>query len=220
MKFLLSCSHQKIERFNFLKPYRPLLSNAATDDKDLIFSLKEGDEQAFSSIYHKYHRQLYFIAIKYLKDPDLAEDVLQEVFVKLWSYRENLKEDLSVKGFLITSMRNLILNSIRNKNTQIVKHLDLLQKTEVSRNDVEDTISLAEYEQIVETGISQLSPAKQQIFRLRTLDGLDNGEVSAQLGLSINTVKFQFSQASKFLRNFLKQHAGINGLITFLCWFF
>lgn len=197
-----------------------MLCNAATDDKDLIPSLKEGDEQAFSCIYQKYHRQLYFIAIKYLKDPDLAEDVVQDVFVKLWSYREHLKEDLSVKGFLITSMRNLILNSIRNKKTQILKHLDLLQKVEVSRNDVEDTVSLAEYEQIVERGISQLSPAKQQIFRLRTLDGLDNGEISAQLGLSINTVKFQFSQASKFLRAFLKQQAGINGVVALFCWYF
>jgi RNA polymerase sigma-70 factor (family 1) len=196
-----------------------LLCNAATDDKDLIPSLKEGDEQAFSCIYHKYHRQLYFIAIKYLKDPDLAEDVVQDVFVKLWSYREHLKEELSVKGFLITSMRNLILNSIRNKKAQILKHLDLQQKAEVSRNDVEDTVALTEYERIVETGINELSPAKQKIFRLRTLDGLDNGEISMQLGISINTVKFQFSQASKFLREYLKKNAEINSVMAFCGWF-
>ncbi len=192
--------------------------NAPTGEKELITSLKEGDEQAFSSIYQKYHKQLYFIALKYLKDPALAEDVVQDVFIKLWSYRDNLKEDLSVKGFLITAVRNLVLNTIRNKNTQIAKHFDLLHSLEVSRNDVEDTVCLAEYEQIVEKGINQLSPAKQQIFRLRTLDGLDNMEVSAQLGISINTVKFQYSQASKFLREFLRQNAGINGIIAFCYW--
>jgi RNA polymerase sigma-70 factor (family 1) len=197
-----------------------LLCNSATDDKGLISSLKEGDEYAFTSIYHKYHKQLYFIAIKYVKDPDLAEDVVQDVFIKLWSYRDNLKEDLSVKGFLITSVRNLVLNTIRNKNTQIAKHIDLLHAKEVSRNDVEDTISLMEYEGMVERGISQLSPAKQQIFRLRTLDGLDNSEISTQLGISINTVKFQFSQASKFVRKYLKQNADINGLAGFIYLFF
>jgi RNA polymerase sigma-70 factor (family 1) len=197
-----------------------LLCNSATEDKGLISSLKEGDEYAFTSIYHKYHKQLYFIAIKYVKDPDLAEDVVQDVFIKLWSYRDNLKEDLSVKGFLITSVRNLVLNTIRNKNTQIAKHIDLLHAKEVSRNDVEDTISLMEYEGMVERGISQLSPAKQQIFRLRTLDGLDNSEISTQLGISINTVKFQFSQASKFVRKYLKQNADINGLAGFIYLFF
>ncbi len=180
-----------------------------TNEKELVKNLKKGDEKAFVSIYQQYHRQLFVIALKYLKDDVLAQDIVQDIFVKLWTFRNNLQEDLSLKGFLVTAVRNLVLNTIRNKKTEIIKFLVIRQKAEVSRNDTDLNFTLAEYEVIAEQGISQLSPAKQAIFRMRMMNGLNNEEVSAQLGISINTVKCQYSQASKFLRDYLKNQVGI-----------
>lgn len=186
-----------------------MLSDTISEEKALVGSLKGGDKNAFTIIFEKYHKQLYYIALSYLKDPSMAQDVVQDMFIKLWAYRVNLKEELSLKSFLITSLRNLLLNNIRNNNTRILKHIQLMQWSEVSRNDVDDKIAFGDYEKIIEKGMCKLSPAKQHIFRLRTQEGLNNKEISKQLGLSINTVKFQFSKASRFMRDYLKENAGI-----------
>ncbi len=186
-----------------------LVSDIINEDRILARAIKSGGKSAFALVYKKYHNQLYFSALSYFKDPCQAEDVVQDIFIKLWTFRENLKENLSLKSFLHTSMRNLILNTIRNNNTKLAKHTQILQWSESGRNYVEETLILEEYEKIIEGGISQLSPAKQNIFRLRTRSGLNNKEISEQLGLSINTVKFQFSNASRFMRGYLREKAGI-----------
>ena len=178
-------------------------------EKLMVTHLKSGDKQAFASIYEKNHRQIHVIALKYLKDESMAQDIVQDIFIKLWTFRENLKEDLSIKGFLITSVHNLVLNTIRNRKTEILKYVELGYKIHNRQNSFEEEMLLSEYARIAEKGIKELSPAKQAIFRLRSIHCLSNHEVAVKLGISVNTVKFQFSQASKMLRKYLRDHAGI-----------
>ena len=73
---------------------------AKVDDKTLTRLLREGDESAFAQIYDQYNQTLYHFALRYLKDKTLAEDALQEVFVKLWQQRGKLEHELPLKGFL------------------------------------------------------------------------------------------------------------------------
>ena len=184
-----------------------LPDTGASNDTELVTQLKMGDKAAFEIIYYKYYRQVHIIALKYLKDENLVKDIVQDIFIKLWNYRENLKEELSLKGFLIRSVKNLVLNTIRNKKTEICKHLELSAQIQNSRSAIEENVDLLEYSAIAEKGIKTLSPARQAIFRMRSYHSLSNKEVAVQLGLSIHTVKFQFSQASKFLRKYLKEKA-------------
>ena len=193
----------------YLKKTDLQTSSQLIDERMLVIHLKSGDKRAFADIYGKYHRQIYMIALKYLKDEELAQDIVQEIFIKLWTYRENLKEELSLKGFLLRSAHNLIMNTIRNKKTAILKHVEIGRSSLNSKNPGEDKLILSEYLLIAEKGINELSPARQTIFRMRSAQCLSNEEVATKLGLSINTVKFQFSQASKFLRNYLKENADL-----------
>jgi len=191
----------------FKKTDLPALQN--TDERMLITDLKSGDKHAFSIIYEKYHKQIHVISLKYLKDESIAKDVVQEIFIKLWTYRENLKEELSLKGFLIRSVHNLVLNTIRNKKTEILKHIEIAHRSENVTRLGDEELILSEYSSIAEKGINELSPARQMIFRMRSYQGLSNQEVAVKLGISINTVKFQFSQASKFLRKYLEEKADL-----------
>jgi RNA polymerase sigma-70 factor (family 1) len=169
-------------------------------DNHLLSDLVRGDEDAFRQVYQKYHKPLYFIAVRYLKEPSLAEDAVQEVFVKLWINRLNLNGQLSLKGFLFTTLKNHVLN--------VIRHYKVLISQNATASYVTDRqYEWEEYTHLVEAGIEKLSPQRREIFRLRTFDGLDNAQVADRLGLSINTVKFQFSQASKFMREFLKNQA-------------
>jgi RNA polymerase sigma-70 factor (ECF subfamily) len=178
-------------------------------DQELIIRLKAGDEVAFQVIYTHYHKSLYFLAYKYLKEQSLAEDALQDVFLKLWLSRHILDEKLSLKGFLFTSLKNYLLNALRNKKNHAAKYSEMIYNQDVNLNGTESVFLLKEYTQIVNTGIEKMSPQKQLIFRLRTFKGLKNEEIASHLSISINTVKFQLSQATKFLRQYLKNEADI-----------
>jgi RNA polymerase sigma-70 factor (family 1) len=178
-------------------------------DNSLLTRLKSGDEIAFREIYHKYHKPLHFIAYKYLKNNDMADDAVQDIFLKLWVNKAFLNEHLSLKGFLFTSLKNHLLNTLRNHKIHQSKQSEAASSMEITLNETELNYQYGEYTQIVQNGIEKLSPQKQHIFKLRTFNGLNNEEVARELQLSINTVKFQFSQATKFLRKYLKKEADI-----------
>jgi RNA polymerase sigma-70 factor (ECF subfamily) len=170
--------------------------------------LKNGDEKAFREIFGYFHKPLYILALKYLKDTQLAEDAVQDIFLKLWINRQSLDQDLSLRGFLFTSLKNHILNIIRNRKTEISKQAELSNNNSILHHNFEDSFQIDDYQDIIAKGLKELSPQRQLIFNLRVFVGLTNQEVSGKLNLSINTVKFQFSQATKSLRKFLKKEVG------------
>ncbi|MGB3589051.1 MAG: sigma-70 family RNA polymerase sigma factor, partial [Tunicatimonas sp.] len=85
----------------------------------LVKALKRGSTAAFKQVYERYKRPLYATALRYLKDNQLAEDVLQDVFVKLWQNREALDEQQSLKNFLFVCLKNQVLNFIRSEQVRI-----------------------------------------------------------------------------------------------------
>jgi RNA polymerase sigma-70 factor (family 1) len=194
------------------------LSLSVNADSKLTDDLKKGDEMAFEEVYRLYHRHLYYIAVRYLKDPALAEDALQEVFLKLWSHRQTLDGQQSLKAFLSVMMRNHVLNTIRDKQREILHHIEYT--AEWSETDAENVQEeeWQTYEQLVAEGVSHLSPQKKRVFQLKTQGGLNNEQIAHQLGLSINTVKYQFSQSLHFLRGYVRRHS-VGLLLALLSYF-
>ncbi len=80
------------------------------EEKKLISELKEGSEKAFRKIYLKYHKELYKLALRYLRKTELAEDAVHDIFVKMWDYRDQLDTSGSLSGFLFTALENHVLN--------------------------------------------------------------------------------------------------------------
>ena len=179
------------------------------NDTLLAQKIWEGSEEAFRVIYDRYHVQMYYVAQKYVKDPGLAEDAIQEIFVKLWKKRGEIDETKSLKGFLFTMLRNHVLNVIRDKKNQIVAFSSVEEKSLPNRNLTEDEVLYNEYHDIVKKGISELSDRKREVFELRTLSGYSNSEVAEILKINIKTVKTHYYLSSKFIRAYLKKHSGI-----------
>ncbi|WP_020527349.1 RNA polymerase sigma factor [Flexithrix dorotheae] len=167
-------------------------------------------EKVFEEYYYRYYEQLHFKAFQYLKSQELVEDAIQDVFLKLWKKRNELHKIDSIEAFLFTCMRNHVLNMIRSHKREILKQVAKYNHDgQRVNNETEDTVCLNEYSEIVEAGLNKLSPRKRLIFSLKTYKGFSNGEIAKQLDISINTVKVQFSQANKFLKDYLKQRAEI-----------
>jgi len=178
------------------------------DDSGLVKLIRLGDKQAFEEIYERYHRQLFFMAMKYLKSKNLSEDAVQDVFVKLWQKRDELDPHKSVKGLLFISLKNHVLNMIRNRKNKILSEIKLEEVNHPFQNSTIDEVVYAEYEQIVQKGLAELSERKRKVFELKT-NGFTNSEVADLLLITINTVKVHYYHSSQFIRTYLKKHADV-----------
>jgi len=175
----------------------------------LIRRLKLGDEKAFKRVFDSYYKQLYAVALNYLHNKELAEDAVQEVFVKLWNYRAKLDPAQSLEGFLFTLIKNHVLSMIRANKRRINKKIaySILQVKKTA-NPVEDIVLYSEYEKIYNLALRELPSGKREVFKLRS-QGYKNREVSDLLNITVNTVKSQYYEACIFLRQYLSEHANI-----------
>lgn len=183
------------------------------NDTDLAVKVRAGNQKAFRELYDRYHVQMYYIAKKYVKSSSLAEDAVQDIFVKLWEKRDRIDEAKSIKGFLFTMLRNHVLNMIRDRKEEIVSISGIESKKLPRQNLTEDELVYKEYHEIVQKGLNELSDRKREVFELRTLKGHSNSEVAKLLNINIRTVKTHFYNSSKFMREYLKNHAGLLGLL-------
>ena len=140
----------------------------------------------------------------------------QEIYLKLWINRGQLNETLSVKNYLATAMRHQVLNTLRNEKRAILRHLSHQIAQPITDTSTEETLTFNEYSSVVSDGLRQLSAQRRLVFTLRSEKGLTNEEVAAQLQISINTVKVQYYQACRFLRDYLRQHAGIEAMLVLM----
>ncbi|SHM82781.1 RNA polymerase sigma factor [Chitinophaga sp. CF418] len=174
------------------------------NDQQLAARLRDSDHNAFEELYAAYHQLLYSTACKYLKSATAAEDAVHEVFVKVWLHREELDPSQGVRNFLFKCLKFHVLNLIRDHKRSLSKQYELIYNASSEHRDAESTVIFNDYRKVVDHAINNLSAQKKKIFRLRSYEGLSNEEVARQLGLSINTVKFQYAQASKALKHALK----------------
>lgn len=181
----------------------------STGNKKLAQRIKNDEEASFEFLFEKYHRQLYVLALQYLRNEKLAEDALQDVFLKVWEQRHQLDSSRSIKGFLFTTLKNHVLNMIRNRKRRILYTVEAGNGRPGSVKNTEHEVTLNEYWSIVEKGLKRLPSGKQEVFRLRRIRGYTNREVASRLQISIATVKSQLYKATKFLRNFVETHADI-----------
>lgn len=179
-------------------------------NRNLIEDLKEGDEYAFRKIYEKYHRAVYGIAFKYLKNKSLAEDAVHDVFVKLWDHRKKIDVGQSLKGFLFTTTKNHVLNMIRDRKRDEEKNKQYSHLKPTTQNKTIAKLTLKNYKQVFEYFLEQLPEGKKEIFELKMQEGKTNKNIAQELDISINTVKSQYYQASKFIKKQLEEHTELS----------
>lgn len=176
-----------------LKPYID-----SENEKELASRIANGERIAFEILFNKYYKSLYVLAMKYLKDPVLSEDAIQEIFLKIWLNRSSINPDASLKGYLHTITKNYILNSLRN-NAVVTKRI--IEYTRINSNPVNPNIAESDFSiGMVYKAIESLPKKRRIITKLKLYKGLDNQSIAKKLKLSVNTVKFQYGLALKQIR--------------------
>lgn len=173
-------------------------------EEELVFALQQRDEQAFSYLYDNYSGALFGLIYKMVNDKELAEDVLQEVFVKIWNNFSNYN---STKGRLFTWMinltRNLTIDTLRSKG---YKKQSKIYGDDNSVNNISDSTRAAEkFDAMgIRKQLTLLTNDQKQIVDLAYFGGFTQDEISKQLGIPLGTVKTRMRAAILELRKVLQ----------------
>lgn len=172
---------------------------------------------AFDIIYKKYSRRLYGFVFRYVKQEVDTEEIVQEVFVKIWQKRDKINVYSSFESFLFTIAHNETINLLKKRATEqkYVEHVKSLQQIEESY-EIANEIHYKELEQKFHGLLDELSPRQKEIFKLSREDGLSHKEIAERLGISSNTVKNHLVTALSFLKNGLDNGLVISGLFVSL----
>lgn len=178
------------------------------DSKDTITTVKirQGNEEAFREVYDLHHVQMFYIAIRYVKEKSLAEDAVQDIFVKLWEMRKRLDEKKSLKGLLFTMLKNHILNLLRDMKNDTISISKVGEPLIQSKVSTDDKLIYNDCKKILNEGISELSHRKREIYEMKTIGGYSNPEIAEILNINIRTVKTHYYNSSKFMVLYMKNH--------------
>ena len=166
----------------------------------LVKALKEGNQLAFSIVYKTYAVQTFSLAFKYLLNKELAEDAVQNLFLKLCLKKEEIDEAKPINRYLFTMLKNDLLNTLRDSKKNIYLLEDCLSMVlELEDNSQNENLK-QEQMNIIQQALEQLSPQRRKVFEMKVSGKYSNQEIADKLNLSINTIKFQYSQSLKQIR--------------------
>jgi RNA polymerase sigma-70 factor, ECF subfamily len=171
----------------------------------------------FEKFFREKYRGFCLLACKYVKDIEIAEEVVQEVMVRLWEKRDQLEIKGSVLAYINISVKNSCLNYIKHKNIVLAHERAETQRLSWDSSENEEEMGDMELETAVLNAIAELPPQRQKIFSMSRVDGMKYHEIADKMGLSIKTVEAQMGTALKQLRVKLKDYMGI--LIFFLTFY-
>ena len=186
-------------------------------NKELLILIREGDMIAFYNIYERYCKRLFRFVLRYIKNEADAEEIVQEVFVKVWEARSKIDIYSSFESFLFTIAYNSTISLFRKRVSEkkYLEYLKLLQHLEKAP-DLIDEIQFNDLNSKVQILLNELTPRQKEIFLLCREDGLSHEEIAKKLDISVNTVKKHMVNTLAFLRSGLGSGMMVNSLFACL----
>lgn len=183
------------------------MTNPVNNDQALLLRMAAGEEESFNQLFNIYWDKVYATALILTKSNQLAEDIAQEVFLRLWQHREKADGIENLEAFLFITARNLIYNRLSRIKLEIAYNNYLQHQFTAPGKDIEDRAEFRQLREIIAAGIHQLPPQQQKAFRLSREEGLNHEAISQQMGVSRATVKDYIVRSIAFLRKYLQEHA-------------
>lgn len=180
------------------------MSQLLYDERMLLTLVAKGDETAFKDLYDRYFNRLSAYVYKFCKSTSITEDVLQEVFMKLWVNRAVCNQIESAEAYILSIAKNTTIDWLRKLSRQTSLVVDLATEVAACGNEAENKLSLESLEAIIASALSQLSSQKQQVFQLSKIVGFSHDEIAHELNLSKSTVKNHLSETLRHIRKHIQ----------------
>ncbi len=170
----------------------------------LINQLKQGNEKAYAHLVDAYHHRLCVYANSLAKDKDRAEDIVQNVFIRIWERRHMLITDFTIKSFLYRSVHNEFIDQYRKQKS--VTALEKKYSYEIERFTPRDDAFLERLFAFVQGEIHNLPPKCKKIFLMSKEEGCTNHEIAERLNVSKKTIEYHITKAFVILRQKANVH--------------
>jgi len=190
------------------------------DEANLVRLAAGGDQDAYGRLYSYYYPQLYASLVFIAQSHEDAQEIIHEAFLKIWKTKESLVLVRSFEDYAYTLAKNLLFNQLKRKKVNERIMLSLSDQSVRNTGSSPDQEYLyKQYYQTAITAINRLSAQKQQIFLLRTQEGLALGDIANEMGISISAVKKHLYAAFESVKEALRQTGG-DILLLLLLYFF
>lgn len=183
------------------------MSYSEATEIQLVQALTKGDPAAFREIYERYQGMVFLFAFRLTKSKDTADDVVQELFAKIWEQRQSIRIEKNFEGYLRTITRNLIMDFFRKAarsrelQAKLIQNMQSLQQTHV-----EELIE-RELRRLHQQAIERLSPQRKKVYLLSREEEMSYDEIASHLGISKHTVRNQIASSIKSIREYLASHS-------------
>lgn len=186
------------------------------DDADLTRRVKSGEKEAYQALFERYAPKIYHFALSYLKSTADSEELVQDVFLKVWEKRDILDATQNIKAFIFKIAINTIYDFIRRKNIENAFQEFSKANYAADSNHTWDTVIFEEMHTTINSLVAQMPEQRKKIFKLSKNKGLSNDEIAQELNLSKRTVENQLYRALLFLKEHLRNESAIALLFFFL----
>lgn len=167
------------------------------------------DLQSFEVLFRQYYQMLCSYAIRFVDDGDTAEEIVQDLFYRLWEKRAELQINTSVKSYLFSAVHNRCLKFIEHRNVELkYRNYYLKHESEID-SEPHDAHSVHELQGIIDNTLNSLPERCGRIFRLNRFEGLKYHEIAQKLSISVKTVEANMGKALKLLRKNLKNYVEV-----------
>jgi RNA polymerase sigma-70 factor (family 1) len=187
-------------------------------EKELLLRVANGDEQAFSELFSAYHQLLGTHIYRITASAELAEEVVQDVFLKLWMSRETLTTVQNFRAYLFVISKNHALNCLRKVAKERL-HQKTLEENALSLAPQESS-GLESYYSLLDKAIDHLPPQQQKVYLLSRHNRLKYDEIANQMGLSRETVKKYLQGATHSITSFVQSNIDISAIVLLISAFF
>jgi len=176
--------------------------DGAPDERITLAAVAGGDEKAFRTLVDAYWSRVYFNTLTLVKSPAVAQDLTQEIFLKIWLQRERLTEVESFKNYIYVVGRNQVIAALRKKIIETANTDMSMLREDMLAPDAQ--LEGKDAYRLLLEGVERLTPQQKIIFKMSRLEGLSHEQIAQKLGLSRNTVKVHMVMALNFLRGWLR----------------
>jgi len=176
------------------------------DEEKILSRISAGDQSAFKLVYDHYQQMVFSRALYLLKSESHAEEVLQDVMLKLWLSASNLKENSNLAAFLTTLTRNRSFQLLRRKVLEAKAEVEMGKQWKEYHNETEENILLSDVRKKLHDGVNSLPPQQKLVYELCRNQGYKYEQAADIMNLSVETVKAYMKLALRFLRAYLKNN--------------
>lgn len=180
-----------------------------TEHNELLIKLKKGDQLAFAEIYNLYRGKMYTYACNLCKSTETAEEIVQEVFIRIWQKKEQINADMNFAAYLKKATLNHVLNYLKKVARDRRLQEELFIYIDAIRNTTEDNLLEKELLKTHDEAIALLPPQKKLIYQMSRNEEMTHEQIAEKLNISKNTVKNHMVEATKFIRSYVSKHGSI-----------